>query len=128
MGLAIVPSRADQLRVIEYVPTAIFDGRLPFARRGLAMLGVFAGVHVHDYWYVDGSGERGVRVGPSVGASARLAYLGSRGVLLFGGVRAGWSGGRWIHLVDGEPSWRRSGVVVGVELGAGWDFMLGSGR
>jgi hypothetical protein len=128
VGVAVVPSRAEALRVIEYVPTAIFDWRLRFAGRGLAILGVFAGAHVHSYTYENSSDERGSRVGPSVGASVRLGFLGSRGALLFGGLRAGWSGGRWIHLADGEPSWRRAGLVVGVELGAGWDFILRGGR
>jgi hypothetical protein len=124
VGFAVVPSRAEGLRVIDYVPTAEFDWRLGFAGRGLAILGVFAGAHVHSYAYENASAERGTRVGPSVGASVRLAYLGRRGLLLFGGLRAGWSGGRWVHLADGEPILRRTGLMVGAELGAGWDFVL----
>src|SRR5690606_15523817 len=128
LALAIVPSRAESLRIIEYLPSAALDWRLGFARRGLAVLAAFAGVHVHRYVHERSGAEPGLRLGPSVGASVRLAYLGSRGALLFGGVRAGWSGGRWVHLVDGEPSWRRSGVLIGVELGAGWDFEVGGRR
>lgn len=128
LAFALVPSREASLRVIEYVPTTELDWRLGFAGRGLAILGAFAGAHVHSYSYTQASAERGLRVGPSVGASVRMAYLGARGALLFVGVRAGWSGGRWVHLDDGEPSWRRSGVVVGVELGAGWDFVMGGRR
>ena len=123
-ALAIVPSRSEALRVIEVIPTGVFDWRFGFAARGLAMLGVFAGAHVHSYVYEGPAGERGTRVAPSVGASVRLAYLGRRGALLFGGLRAGWSGGRWVHLEDGEPSWRRSGLLIAVELGAGWDFVM----
>jgi hypothetical protein len=124
LSFAVVPSRAGPLRVIEYVPTAEFDWRVGFAGRGLATLGVFAGAHVHSFAYENAGNEAGTRVGASVGASVRLGYLGRRGALLFAGLRAGWSGGRWIHLADGEPSWRRSGLMVGLELGAGWDFVL----
>ncbi len=123
LDLALVPSRSEALRVLEYVPTASLDWRLGFADRGLAILAVVAGAHVHTYAY-EGAPQRGVRVGPSVGASVRLAAIGRRGAMVFGGVRAGWSGGGWTHLADGEPSWRRSSVMVGIEVGAGWDFLL----
>jgi opacity protein-like surface antigen len=124
LALTVEPSRAEQLRVVEYMPTATFDWRLGFAARGLAMLGVFAGAHVHTYSYSGVSTEHGTRVSASGGASVRMGFLANRGALLFGGVRAGWSGGQWVHLADGDPSWRRSSVMVGVELGVGWDFGL----
>lgn len=128
LALAVAPSRASDLRVIEYQPTATLDWRLGFARRGLAILAAFAGAHVHTYFYASSAADRGTRLGASVGASVRMAHLGDRGALLFGGVRAGWTGGRWIHLDQGQTSWRRSGVMVGLELGIGWDFLLAGGR
>jgi hypothetical protein len=54
----------------------------------------------------------------------RLAFLASRGLVAFGGLRAGWSGGQWIHVLDGEQTWKRSALLIGLELGAGWDFPL----
>jgi hypothetical protein len=128
LALTVAPSRAEQLRVVEYLPTATFDWRLGFAARGLAMLGVFAGAHVHTYSYSRVSTEHGTRVSASGGVSVRMGFLAHRGALLFGGVRAGWSGGQWVHLANGDPSWRRSSVMVGVELGVGWDFGLRSRR
>jgi hypothetical protein len=105
------------------MPTALLDWTLGFGRRGIAGFGAFAGVHVHSFRHLDGAATtRGVRLAPSLGATVRLGFLGSRGLVGFGGLRAGWSGGRWVHLFDGEATWERSGLLLGLELGVGWDF------
>jgi hypothetical protein len=128
LELTVVPSQAEDLRVVETLPTARFDWRIALRERGLVALGLFGGVHLHSYVQAGPTGERATKVGPSVGATVRLAWLGRRGALAFGGIRAGWSGGRWVHLHDGVASWRRSGLMIGVELGLGWDFALGGRR
>jgi hypothetical protein len=128
LALTLVPSRVESLRVLEMLPTAGLDWRLGFSTRGLAILSAFAGAHVHRYSYAQSATESGTRVGASVGTSVRLAFLAHRGALLFGGLRAGWSGGRWVHLHEGQPIWRRSAVMVGLELGAGWDFVIGRNK
>lgn len=120
----LVPSRAEGLRVIEAMPTLTFDWRIGVGARGMAALGLFAGVHLHRYAQTGPTGETDTRVGTSAGATVRLGWLARRGALLFAGLRAGWSGGRWVHLHDGNTSWRRSALMLGLELGAGWDFSV----
>jgi hypothetical protein len=122
LELKVVPSKAEALRVIETLPTARLDWRIALRERGLVALGVFGGVHLHSYVQAGPTGERATKIGPSVGAKAGVGWLGRRGALLFGNLRAGWSGGRWVHLHDGVASWRRSGLMIGLELGVGWDF------
>ncbi|PCC68595.1 hypothetical protein SAMN02745121_05269 [Nannocystis exedens] len=122
----VVPSRAEQLRVVEAAPTAALDWRIGAGTRGVVALGLFAGVHLHHY--AQTGGARDTRVGASAGATVRVGWLGRRGALLFAGLRAGWSGGRWVHVHDAEVSWRRAGLVLGLELGAGWDIALRRGR
>ena len=122
LELGVVPSKAVELRVIETMPTALFDYRVALRERGLVALGLFGGLHLHSYVQAGATGQRDTRVGASVGTTARVAYLARRGPLLFAGVRAGWSGGGWVHLHQGSPSWQRSALLVGFEVGAGWDF------
>jgi hypothetical protein len=122
--LTLVPSRAERLRVLETLPTAVLDWRIGVRERGLVVLGLFAGPHLHSYVQAGSNGARATRVGVSAGATIRLGWLGRRGALLFAGLRTGWSGGRWTHIVDGGVSWRRSGMVLGLEVGAGWDVAL----
>ncbi|MBV1862420.1 MAG: hypothetical protein KUG77_28625, partial [Nannocystaceae bacterium] len=126
LDLTLIPSSVAGLRVVETIPTAIVDWRRGFARRGLTILGAFAGVHLHGFRHVGAAQSRGVRVGPSFGAVVRLAWLSKPGLMAFGGLRAGWSGGRWIHVRDGSEVWERSAVVVAAELGLGWDFPWGA--
>ncbi|MDC0672415.1 hypothetical protein [Nannocystis radixulma] len=121
----VVPSRAEGLRVVEAVPTAALDWRIGFAERGVVALGLFAGVHLHHY--AQTGGARDTRVGASAGATVRLGWLGRRGALLFAGLRAGWSGGNFVHVYDTAVSWRRSDMVLGLEFGAGWDIALRRG-
>ncbi|MBZ5710152.1 hypothetical protein [Nannocystis pusilla] len=121
----VVPSGAEGLRVVEAAPTAAIDWRLGFAERGVVALGLFAGVHLHHY--AQTGGARDTRVGASAGATVRLGWLGRRGALLFAGLRAGWSGGNWVHVYDTAISWRRSDLVLGLEFGAGWDIALRRG-
>lgn len=123
LELTVVPSASESVRVVETMPEVLFDWTLGFGRRGIAGFGTFAGLHVHSFRHRDdAAATRGVRLAPGLGATVRLGFLGKRGLVGFGGLRAGWSGGRWVHVFDGEPTWERSGLLVGLELGAGWDF------
>ncbi|MCA9710645.1 MAG: hypothetical protein KDK70_32685, partial [Myxococcales bacterium] len=97
------------------------DWRLAVREHGLASLGAWGGVHVHRFHQLGSAGRAGVRLAPSLGTTVRLGLLGRRGALASLGIRAGWSGGQWIHRYDGRTTWRRSAVLVGVELGLGWD-------
>jgi hypothetical protein len=121
----VVPSRGEALRVVEVVPTAALDWRIGVGERGVVALGLFAGVHLHHY--AQTGGARDTLVGTSAGSTVRLGWLGRRGALLFAGLRAGWSGGRWVHIDDTDTSWRRSGLMLGLEAGVGWDVRLGRG-
>ncbi|WAS91218.1 hypothetical protein [Nannocystis punicea] len=121
----VVPSRGEALRVVEVVPTAALDWRIGVGERGVVALGLFAGAHLHHY--AQAGGVRDTRVGTSAGATVRLGWLGRRGALLFAGLRAGWSGGRWVHVHDTGTSWRRSGLMLGLEAGVGWDVRLRRG-
>lgn len=122
---SVVPSRATDLRVIETMAHGVLDGRIALGRRGavegLVMLGVLAGVHVHHYRQTVSGGSQATLAAPSVATVARAALL-RGGLLVFGGLRAGWSGGRWVHLGGAKASWRRSASFVGLELGVGWDW------
>jgi hypothetical protein len=122
LELTVVPSSAAGLRVVESMPTALFDWTLGFGRRGIAGFGALAGVHVHAFRQAGPVGVRGLRLAPSFGTTVRLGILGRRGLVAFGGLRVGWSGGRWVHVLDGESTWERSRLLVGAELGVGWDF------
>lgn len=125
--LLVVPSSAENLSIVEVVPAGLFDWRVGVGRRGQVALGTFAGLHIHDYrWDLPGGGGR--RLAPSVGTTIRLGMLGRRGLLAFGGLRAGWSGGRWVHVLDGRTSWRRSALLIGIEAGVGWDIAWGRRR
>ncbi|MFV8755610.1 hypothetical protein ACNOYE_34095 [Nannocystaceae bacterium ST9] len=128
LDLSVVPSKAPGLQVIETLPSAAIDGRVGLGEQGLIALGVFGGVHLHSYVQAGPTGRRATLLGPSVGATVHLAWLARRGALLLGGLRAGWSGGRWVHLHDGATSWRRSMLMIGIELGVGWDFAWGRRR
>lgn len=128
LELSVVPSSVEDLRIVEVMPTAVFDWRLAFARRGFAALGAVAGVHVHDFRHRGIADSGGVRVAPSLGTTVRLALQSSQGIIVFGGLRAGWSGGQWVHVVDGVPVWKRSALMVGLEVGMGWDFPWGAPR
>jgi hypothetical protein len=128
LELTVVPSKAEALRVVETIPTARLDWRIGMGEQGLVALGLFGGAHLHSYVQAGPTGDRATKIGPSVGATVRLAWLGRRGAHAFGGLRAGWSGGRWVHLYDGVTSWRRSSLMIGIELGVGWDFALGGRR
>ncbi|WP_434425213.1 hypothetical protein [Nannocystis pusilla] len=121
----VVPSRAEHLRVVEAAPTLAIDWRIGVGGSGVVALGLLAGVHLHHF--AQTGGARQTRVGASAGATVRVGWLGRRGALLFAGLRAGWSGGRWVHAYDTEVSWRRAGLVLGLELGAGWDIALRRG-
>jgi hypothetical protein len=121
----VAPSRAEQLRVVEAAPTAAIDWRIGVGGSGVVALGLFAGVHLHHF--AQTGGARQTRVGASAGATVRVGWLGRRGALLFAGLRAGWSGGRWVHVHDTEVSWRRAGLMLGLEVGAGWDIALRRG-
>lgn len=124
---SLVPSRATDLRVLETTAHALFDGRIAFARRGavagIVVLGLLAGVHLHRYQQTAQNGARATLASPSLATVARVALL-RGGLLVFGGLRAGWSGGRWVHLDAGKASWRRSASFVGLELGVGWDWAV----
>lgn len=122
---SVVPSRATDLRVVETMAQGVLDGRIALGRRGavegVVMLGVLAGVHIHHYRQTVVGGNQATLAAPSVATVARAALL-RGGLLVFGGLRAGWSGGRWVHLGGGKASWRRSASFVGLELGVGWDW------
>lgn len=122
LDLTVIPSAGAGTRVTEAMPTALLDWTLGFGRHGIAALGVVAGLHVHHFRQGGSTGDRGGRLAPSLGTTVRLGYLGTRGLLAFGGLRAGWSGGQWMHLLDGEITWERSALLVGLELGVGWDL------
>lgn len=122
---SVMPSRATGLRVLEATTHALFDARIAFGRRraleGVVLLGLLAGVHVHHYRQTVATGNADTFAGPSFATVARVGLL-RGGLLVFGGLRAGWSGGRWVHLAGGKASWRRSSTFVGLELGVGWDW------
>jgi len=122
LELTVIPSSATGVHVVEALPTALFDWALGFRRHGIASFGAMAGLHVHRFRQDGPTGDRGVRLAPSLGTTVRLGYLGARGLVAFGGLRAGWSGGQWVHVLDGQPTWKRSALLVGLELGVGWDF------
>jgi hypothetical protein len=125
LELTVIPSAGAGVRVVESMPTALLDWRIGFGRHGIAAFAAFAGLHVHHYRQDGPAGARDVRLAPSLGTTVRLAFLGSRGLVAFGGLRAGWSGGRWVHVFDGEQTWERSALLVAIELGMGWDFPWG---
>lgn len=122
LELTMAPSTAEWLSIFEAMPSALADWRLGFGSRGLAIFGIFGGLHVHRFVQDSPGGRRGTRLGPGVGTTIRLAFLGRRGLMAFGGIRAGWSGGRWVHVIDGRTVWHRSPLLVGLEVGVGWDF------
>lgn len=120
-SLWVVPSSEENVSVVELMPAGLVDWRLGFGEHGLVSLGAFAGLHVHTYRW-DVPSHRGRRLAPSAGTTVRVGRLGARGLLAFGGVRAGWSGGRWVHVFDGDTVWQRSSLLVAVELGVGWEL------
>lgn len=128
LELSVVPSRAKGVRVLDSLVTGGLDGRLGFGRRGVVTLAARAGAHIHRYVQTSGVGGQGVRVGPSVGALAQLAYLGPRGLLIGGGVHGGWSGGNWAHVLDSEVTWQRRPLYLGLGLSLGYELGLGRAR
>ncbi|MBL4688001.1 MAG: hypothetical protein JKY37_25645 [Nannocystaceae bacterium] len=122
--VGVVPAFSGAVRVVETTPAASVDWRIGVGERGWVSLGVFGGVHVHQYFPRDADGARGQRLGPRYGGAVRVALQRRRGLVVFGGAKAGVSGGGWFHVRDGRTVWRRSRVFVGLQAGLGWDFAV----